>query len=179
MSTETTAFLIVNAPDSLQSADLIHIEWMKPDGALINAKRVISSNGEIEMNLGLSQAGGTSWLVEGIFKGKQVHEVIADGVPSTWLSQASLRMTLLAKDAPVGAEATEAEWLDSDPGRLSAMTVKVVAAIDANTFAMRESVGTFSADLTVDRASGQVTQGAMQLGPAAIKIARLYVQGTP
>jgi hypothetical protein len=90
-STETSALLIISAPDALQSADLVHVEWMKPDGTFINAKHVMSSNGEIELDLSLAQGEGTSWLVDGTFKGKKIHETIADGVPSSWISQASRR----------------------------------------------------------------------------------------
>lgn len=178
-STETSALLMIIAPDALQSADLVHVEWVKPDGTVINAKHVMSNNGEIEMDLALAQGEGTSWLVDGTFKGKKVHENIADGVPSSWVSQTNLRRTLLAKESPIGAEATETDWLDSDPAHLTAMTVKVTSAIDANSFGVREAAGPMAVDMVVDRATGQATQGTMQVGPVAIKFARIYVQGTP
>jgi len=34
-------------------------------------------------------------------------------------------------------------------------------------------------DLVVDRATGQATQGIMQMGPVAIRFDRIYVQGSP
>ncbi len=178
-SVETTALLTTSGSEALQSHDGIHVEWINPDGALINGKRVISNNGEIEMDLALNRGDGGSWRVEGKFKGKDVKEAITGGVPSTWLSQTNLLRTLLAKERQIGAEASESEWLGADPGRFTDTTMKVLAAVDANTYSVRETAGNSSMDLVVDRATGQATQGIMQMGPVAIRFDRIYVQGSP
>jgi hypothetical protein len=176
---DTTVLLTTMGSEALQSRDSVYVEWIKPDGALINGKRVVSNNGEVEMNLALKPGDGGTWRVEGKFKGKDVKETIPGGVPSTWLSQTNLLRTMLAKEKQIGAEASESEWLGADPGRFTDMSVKVLAAVDANTYSVRETTGNSSVDLVVDRATGQATHGITQLGPAEIRFDRIYVQGSP
>ena len=100
---DTTVILTTTGADALQSRDSVHVEWVKPDGTLINGSRITSSNAEIDMDLALKQGDGGSWQVEGKFKGKDVKETIAAGEPGTWLSQTHLLRTLLAKEQPIGA----------------------------------------------------------------------------
>ena len=178
-SVETTTLLISNGSEDLNTRDDIHVEWVRPDGTLINSKRIVSNNGEIEMDLALKQGEGTNWHVDGRFNGKDVKESISGGVPSTWLAQTKLMRNLLAKENPVGAEAAQSEWLEVDPGRFTDTRVKVLAAVDVNTYSVRETVGGSSADLVVDRATGQATRGTVQVGPVEIQIQRIFVRGSP
>jgi hypothetical protein len=176
---ETDALLFTADSESLQARDDVHVDWIKPDGALINSKRVTSSNGEIEMDLALKPSDGANWQVEGKFKGKDVKETISGGVPSTWLSQTNMLRGLLAKEDPIGAESSQSDWLGVDPGRLTETRMRVLAAIDAKTYSVRQTAANTSADLVVDRTDGSVTRGIMQVGPVAITFDRVYVQGSP
>jgi len=176
---ETNVLLIAITPDTLRAQDAVNVDWVRPDGTLINSKHVIGSNGEVEMDLALRRGEGESWLVEGRFKGKDVKETIPGGSPSTWLSQTHMVRALLAKTEPVGAEASATSWLASDPGRFTEETVKVLAAVNADTFSVRQTAGSEVLDLVVDRATGQARQGTMQLGPETIKVDRIFVQGSP
>ena len=54
-----------------------------------------------------------------------------------------------------------------------------MAALDGKTFSVRQTAGSEVVDLVVDRESGQAKQGTMQLGPAALKMDRIFVQGSP
>jgi hypothetical protein len=175
---ETTTLVLSNGSEDLHTMDEVHVDFVRPDGALINSKRVMSDNGEIDLNLSL-QRDGEKWHVDGTFKGKDVKETIGEGVPSTWQSETSLLRNLLAKEKPVGSEAAESEWLVADPGRFTDTTVKVLAAVDANTYSVRQTIGNTAMDLVVDRATGQATQGIMQLGPLAIRFERIFVHGSP
>ncbi len=176
---ETNVLLIALTPDTMRAQDAINVDWIRPDGTLINSKHVIGSNGEVEMDLALKRGEGESWLVEGRFKGKDVKETIPGGSPSTWLSQTNMVRALLAKAEPVGAEASATSWLASDPGQFTKETVKVMAAVSADTFSVRQSAGSEVVDLVVDRATGQARQGTMQLGPETLKVDRIFVQGSP
>jgi hypothetical protein len=178
-SVETSALLFTADSASLQSTDNVHVEWIKPDGALINSQRVTSSNGELEMNLALKPGDGASWHVDGKFKGKNVKETISGGAPSTWLSQTNMLRGLLAKEDPIGSEASESDWLAVDPGLFSETKMKVLAAVDVKTYSVHQTAGNTSADLVVDRATGGVTRGIIQLGPTSITFDRIYVQGSP
>jgi hypothetical protein len=176
---ESTVLLLAVGPDVLRAQDTYHLEWVHPDGSLINANHVVSSNGEVEANVSLKAGENGTWHVEGQFKGKDVKQDIAGGLPSTWLMQTNLLRGLLAKESPVGSEATFVQWLAIDPGNFTESTAKVVSAIDAKTYSVRESAGGTSADLVVDQHTGLVTSGTVQVGPAAIKLERVFVQGTP
>jgi len=79
----------------------------------------------------------------------------------------------------VGAEASATSWLASDPGQFTKETVKVMGAVSADTFSVRQSAGSEVVDLVVDRATGQARQGTMQLGPETLKVDRIFVQGSP
>jgi hypothetical protein len=174
---ETIARLTVG-PDTLQSRDAVYVEWIKPDGAMIRGKRVMSLNGEIDMDLELTQGDAGSWQVKGKFKGKDVKETISTGVPGTQLSQIKLLRSLLAKASPIGAEASDSEWRAVDPGHFTDVTVKIMAAIDANTYSVRQTSGNSSLDLVVDRATGQSKRSVGQSGPVEIRFDRIYVQGS-
>jgi len=176
---ETNVLLIAVTPDTLRAQDAVHLEWVHPDGTLINGKHVIASNGEIDMDLALKRGEGESWLVQGRFKGKDVKETISGGSPSTWLSQTNLVRALLARAEPVGAETSESSWLASDPGRFTDESLRVTAAVDPNSFSVRQAAGGEIVDLVVDRGTGQARQGTMQLGPESLKIDRVFVQGSP
>jgi hypothetical protein len=176
---ETNVLLIAITPDTMRAQDAIDVDWIRPDGTMINGKHVIGSNGEVEMDLALKRGEGEGWLVEGRFKGKDVKETIPSGSPSTWLSQTNMVRALLANPEPVGAQASATIWLASDPGQFTEETVKVMAAVNADTFSVRHTAGNEIVDLVVDRATGQARQGTMQLGPETLKVDRIYVQGSP
>jgi hypothetical protein len=175
---DTSAILYTANSESLRSHDGVHVEWFRPDGAMIKSQRIEGTNGDVEMDLALKPSDGDKWRVEGKFKGKNVKEIIS-GVPSTWLSQTNTLRSLLAKEDPIGAEGSESEWLGVDPGRLTETKLKVLAAVDAKSYSVRETSANISADLVVDRASGGVTHGVVQLGPTSITFDRIYVQGSP
>jgi hypothetical protein len=176
---DTSALLFTATSESLQSDDEFHVEWFAPDGALINSKRVTSSNGEIEMDLALKPDKGEKWRVEGKFKGKEVKEIISGEVPSSWLSQTYMLRSLLAKQDPIGAEASDSEWLAVDPGRFTETRLKVLAAVDAKSYSVRQTAANTSADLVVDRVTGGVLRGVIQLGPTSVTFDRIFVQGSP
>jgi len=176
---ETTVLLVVAEADVLRAEDMYHLEWVHPDGSLISGNHINSSNGEVEENLSLKAGENGTWQVEGRFKGKDVKEDISGATPSSWLTQTKLLRTLLARQRPIGAEASFAQWLSVDPGHFTESAAKVLTAIDAKTYSVRETAGGTSADLVVDQGTGLVTSGIMQVGPVGMKIERIYVQGAP
>ena len=174
---QKSALLIARAADAVQSHDTVRVEWIHPDGQLINANYVSGVNGEIDEDLSLTGGEGENWLVKGKFKGKDIEETVASGTPSTWIAETRLRQALLAKAHPVGEKATLSAWVGADPGRFTERTAKVLSELDANTFSVQETDGALSVDLNVDRATGQVKQALAQLGPTTVRFDRVYVQG--
>jgi hypothetical protein len=176
---ETTVLLVTVGADVLRAEDMYHLEWVRPDGALISGNHLNSSDGEVEENLSLKAGNNGIWRVEGKFKGKDVSEDISGVTPSSWLTQTNLLRALLAREKPLGAEASFTQWLSVDPGHFTESTAKVLAAIDARTYSVRATAGGTSADLVVNQGSGLVTSGTMQVGPVAMKVERIFVQGAP
>ena len=176
---EATVMLVAAGVDVLRAEDMYQLERVRPDGSLIDGNHVNSSNGEVEQNLRLKASGNGTWQVEGQFKGKDVKADVEGVTPSSWLTQTRLLRMLLARDKPMGAAAAFTQWLSVDPDHFTECTAKVIAAIDTRTYAIRETAGATSADLLVDKGTGLVTSGTMQLGPIGMKLERIFVQGTP
>jgi hypothetical protein len=174
---DTTTFLLARTPEILQAQDATDIQFIRSGGEMINAKRVASSDGDIEMNLDLAQTDDSNWSVKGKFRGKDVNEAIVGDSPSTFISETALLRTLLAKKDPIGAEATVVDWAPTDPAHFSKSTVKVLATLDAGTYRVRRSGGDLTAELSVERATGQITQVTFQVGPGNITAERVFVRG--
>jgi hypothetical protein len=174
---DTTTLLLTRSPETLQAQDATDIQFITPGGEMINAKRVASSDGEIEMNLDLARTDDSNWSVKGKFRGKDVNEAIDGGSPSTFTSETALLRTLLAKKDPIGAEATVVNWAPTDPAHFSKSTVKVLAALDAGAYRVQRSGGDLTAELTVDGATGQITRVTFQVGPGNITAERVFVRG--
>jgi hypothetical protein len=178
IAVETNSLLIPLALDTLKSRDTFYVEYIKPDGAMINAKRIVSINGEIETNLDLKRSEGKSWLVEGKLDGKDLKQTITGGVPSTYLSNIKLMRSLLTKEVRIGAQVTETAWIGDHPRQFTPMTLEVLAGIDANSVSVRQSGGNESLDVVVDRATGEPIRGIAHPGSVEIKFERIYVQGS-
>jgi hypothetical protein len=178
IAVETNSLLTPVALDALKSRDTFYVEYIKPDGTMINANRIVSSNGEIETDLDLKKGGRKSWVVEGKLNGKDIKETIAGGAPSTYLATTRLMRSLLTKEIRIGKQVTEVAWLADHPRQLTPMTIKVLAVTDANSVSVRQSAGNDSLDVVVDRATGEPIRGVAHPGSAEIKFERIYVQGS-
>lgn len=178
IAVETKSLLTPVALDALKSRDTFYVEYIKPDGAMISAKRIVSSNGEIETDLDLKKGERKNWLVEGKLNGKDIKETIAGGTPSTYLSTTRLMRSLLTQEIRIGNQATEVVWMGDHPRQLTPMRTKVLAVIDAHSASVRQSAGNDSADMVVDRATGEPIRAVAHGGSAEIKFERIYVQGS-
>ena len=176
---DSTTMLMTTTGDELKSNDSVHLEWAHPDGSYINGNHIVADNGEIEESVALKTGDHGHWLVDGKFKGQDVKEEIESGEPTSWLGYTRLLRTVLAGDKPVGTEVSCDQWISADPGRLSQMKLKVLAALDAKSYSVRESIGGILADLVVDASTGQTLSGTMDIGPTQIKMMRVLVQGSP
>jgi hypothetical protein len=176
---ETTEYFLSNGSDQYQSLDYANTDLMKPDGTLISSQRLANDNGEVVVDVSLKHGDGANWLVEGKFKGKELKETISGGAPSTWLTQTRLLRNLLAKAKPVGSEASSSQWLGADPGHFTNVRMRVLDAVNTNTYSVRMTVGNSSNDVVVDRTTGLSTQGLSQLGSEDMRVDRVFVRGSP
>lgn len=173
------ALLAPVTPDTLTSRDSYHIEWARPDGSMISATSIESSNGEIETNLSLKRGGEGDWMFEGIFNQKKIAGTIqSDTGPVTWLGQALARRALFDRKDVVGTTLLERVWTAESPDSFVDSKTTVTAVVSDQQLAIREEVAGIAGDAIIDRATGASTLVTVQGGPFTLKFERVYVQGS-
>jgi hypothetical protein len=173
----STSLLLRVTPDSLSTQDTSHVQWVRPDGSLINATHVVSNNNELDANLQL-QADEEVWLVSGEFKGKSIEQKIASTAPVTWLQQAQARRGMFGQKDVVGKQLSEAQWTIVDPTRFIETQTTVLSVIDAGHLSARETIGGMTAEHVLDKVTGMPSKTVMHVGPQTIEIERVFVQGS-
>lgn len=178
VETSTTILLQVT-PETLRAEDAVTVQFVRPDGTLINAVQATVSNGEVESNLQLQPLEGGGWQVSGQHKGKTLEgRLEGSQAPATFLKQASVRKALLERPDPVGGESVEWQWLQTDPLRLTEARLKVVGAAGTGLYKAHESVGPLQADTVIERATGLTQRADMTIGPLTLTAERVYSRGT-
>ncbi len=178
LARQVSAMLIATDDGAVQAQDTTHIDWVSPDGSLINAASSDVSNGELSNNLSLKEVDG-AWMVEGDVQGKQVKtQLPKDSQPGTWLGQAQQLRALLAEPNPVGREHTLGVWLAENPEKLTIAKTKILAKQGDKHFTALGEFGGMTANLTLENASGMASEADIKMGPVSIKLERVYVNGS-
>lgn len=173
---ESTAMLMVMGKDAVHAQDAVHVEWVRPDGSLINAASTEVVNNEVTTDLGLKLEDGR-WLVEGESGGKPFNAALPDDAqPGNSIAHAQQLRVLLAQPDPIGREHSINVWVDDQPEKLTATRVKIVSR-QGDRFLARAEIGEVKADLTLDK-NGMPAVAEMKLGPLDIKLERVYVNGS-
>lgn len=174
---QMTAMLIATNDGAIRSQDATHINWVRPDGTLINAINTDVDNGELSNSLSLKESEG-SWVVEGEVQGKAVKTSLPKGSqPGTWVAQAQQLRALLAEPNAVGREHTIGLWLAENPEKLSVAKTTILAKQGDNSFTARGEIGGMTASLTLDKTSGMASTADIKIGPVNMKLERAYVSG--
>jgi hypothetical protein len=175
---QLTSMLIATEDGAVQSQDSTHINWVRPDGSLINAVNTDVANGELENNLGLKLNEG-SWVVEGEIQGKAVKAKLPKNAqPGTWVAQAHELRALMAAPDAVGREHTMNLWIAENPDKLTLAKTKLLARQGDKHFTARGEIGSIAADLVLESASGMASAADLKIGPVQIKLERVFVQGS-
>jgi hypothetical protein len=172
--------MIVPAGDGAVTAqDSAHLQWMTPEGALLNAMHVMSSNDETPTKLELRPAEGSGvWHVSGTFMGKTLAQDVGKEPPVSVLTQARARRDLLAGPDPVGKQLTDKSWTAADPTRLLASTFKVTGKDGSGRYTATETSGPLSIEELMDAATGTPLRMTTAIGPRSLQLERVYVHGT-
>lgn len=174
----STSLAVPVTPDTLTTQDSSHVQWVRPDGSLINASHVVSENGDVGTNLALTADDDDGWLMKGTFEGKSVESSIpGDRAPETWIAQAQARRSLFAEKNIVGRELVSYQWTTADPTQFVESRTKVLSVIDPKTISARETLASLSMDVVLDKATGMASKGVMPLGPQSLELERVYVDG--
>jgi hypothetical protein len=173
---ESTAMLIAMGKDTIHAQDAVHIEWVRPDGSLINAASTEVVNSEVTTDLGLKLEDGR-WLVEGETGGKPFKATLPeDSQPGNSIAHAQQLRALLAQPDPIGREHSINLWVDEMPGTLTAAKTRIVSR-QGDRYLARAEVGDMKADLALDK-TGVPATAEMKIGPLEIKLERVYVNGS-
>lgn len=177
--TNSMSLLLPITQDTLLAQDSYHIAWSDADGELINGVHVISSNGEIDTNVALKPSEDGPWIVEGVFKQKEIKQTLdAEQVPLTWMQQALARRALFGQAEVVGKTLKELVWTAANPTAFVESTMTVTGAADAGTLAVRDEVAGIVADSVIDRATGLPLTMTIPMGQQSLVLKRVYAQGS-
>jgi hypothetical protein len=172
-----SALLLQTAPGQLVAQDVSDVQWVRPDGTLINAVQVKSSNGAMSEDMALKQQDGEHrWQVSGTISGKQI-DVELQGAPSSYVAQAKARRALMAQASPVGASTDALTWTSLDLTRLLSARSTVLAPVGTDHYAVREEVGGVAIEAVLDKQTGTMVSAKMPLGPRTMNFERLYRHG--
>jgi len=175
---QMTALLIATDDGSIQAQDSIHVDWVRPDGTLINAANSDVSNGELSSDLSLKEDEGV-WLVEGEVQGKAVKTTLPkDSQPGNWVAQARQMRALLAEPDAPGREHTMGFWIAENPEKLTVAKTRILAKQGDRHFTARGEVGGITADLKLDSTDGMASAADLKLGPLDLKLERVHVSGS-
>ncbi|MBQ0932819.1 hypothetical protein [Ideonella alba] len=163
-------------PGRLVSEDSVAVEWVRPDGSLINAAQFKAANGELSHNLTLKRADGV-WRASGSLDGKSI-DLALSGEPASQVAQALARRQLMARADAVGASTEAMNWSGVDPTRLIKARATVLAAQGADAFSVREELGEIAMEMVLDRRTGTLLSGRMPIGPRTMSFQRIYTEGS-
>lgn len=173
----TSAMLVPVDAETLSASDEVMIQWVRPDGSLINAWQVESENGEVDTQLKLEPGDDGSWAVSGTFKSKPLTAKIPSGKPSTMLGDVMLLRAKLAEPDPVGGMLEVQSWMPGvDPSKLLAQQLEILRALGGDRFAAKLAMGGMVADLVVGR-DGSAVSGTLTIGPMKLEIERVFADG--
>lgn len=173
-----TSLMIPNGPGTVVAQDSTQVHFIQPDGSLINAVHIQSTNGELDVDLSLSLNDEDQWFVEGQFKGKELKAVMPGGrEPASPVSQILLRRKLLSMSDAVGQERTGWTWLAQNPAEFSEWRLKVTGKSDNGQATVQESVAGLTVDMLVTSATGMAISGSMPIGPQTLSLQTIFTEG--
>jgi hypothetical protein len=175
---QMTAIVLRSTNGDINTQDSIHLEWVHPDGSMINALDVVAANGEVYTNVALKRED-THWLVDGEMQGKKVSaRLAADAQPRSWVEQSRDLRKVLEGDKAIGAVHSMPMWVSLDPGRLTDMKTTVLEKKGPNEFSARSSAGPLESQLLLDKATGLPSVAEIPMGPQTVRLERVHVSGS-
>lgn len=174
-----TSMLVQRAPGELVSQESADIQWVRPDGGLINATQFKVAQGTTteEMKL-LTGAEGNDrrWRASGKIGPKAI-DVEIEGSPSSFVALARARRQMLGAAAPVGASTDATVWSSMDLTRLVPARASVLAAAGPDLYAVREELGGVAMEVVLDRRTGTMASGRLSVGARTLSFQRVLREG--
>jgi hypothetical protein len=171
-----SAMLLQRTPGQLIYQDVVDIQWVRPDGSLINALQVKSEQGKLVENLRLNPVEEGRWKAVGTLAGKDV-EFEMPKAPSSFVALAQARRQLMAAPNPVGTSTEASTWSSLDLSRLLPTRATVLAPAGPAAFAVREELGGVAIEAVLDRKTGTMASARMPIGPRTMTLERVHQHG--
>lgn len=173
-----SSMLVQRAAGELFAQDTVDIEWVRPDGSLINASQFKATEGKLVEDMALKADEDGRWVASGSIAGKEVRQVL-DGVPHSFLSQVRARQGLLAQAQPQGSSVEGRVWSSLDLTQLLPSRATVLGPSGEAAFAVREEIGGMAMEVVLDRKTGTMRNGKIPMGPLTLQFERILQQGAP
>lgn len=175
---QMSALVIRSGAGDINTQDSVHLEWVHPDGAMINALDVVANNGELLTNVALKREE-TQWIVDGEMQGKKVSvKLPPDAQPRSWIEQSRELRKLLDGEKPVGAVHSIPMWVSLDPGKLTDMKTTVLEKKSSNDFTARANAGPLEFQELLDKATGLPSTADIPMGPQTVRVERVHLSGS-
>lgn len=171
-----SSMLLQRTPGQLVYQDVVDIQWVRPDGSLINAVQVKAEQGKLVENLRLNPVEEGRWKAAGTLAGKDVEFEIPKA-PSSFVALAQARRQLMAAPNPVGTSTEASTWSSLDLSRLIPARATVLAPAGAEAFAVREELGGVAIEAVLDRKTGTMARARMPVGPRTMTMERVHQHG--
>lgn len=171
-----SAMLLQPAPGQVLSQDVSDVQWVRPDGSLINASQAKASNGELSEDMTLKRDDEDRWRVSGKMNGKPIDAELP-APPSSFVEMARARRQLMAQASPVGTTTEAMTWTSLDLTRLLPARATVLAPAGADRYTVREELGGVAIEAVLDGQTGTMASARMPLGPRTLNYERVHRQG--
>ena len=160
---------------TIMTTDGITISYTRPDGELINSRKVNVQNGEVVSNLSLQRNDAGAWVSGGTLQGKEISAELDAAVSPA----SELRLITTARDLFAGTETSTTLdiWVPSaDPTRFLQTTLtrddSEVKGRANVTLGPLSYVGTFDQ-------YGNMEDAVMSIGSLTVNVERIWSQGVP
>lgn len=172
------SLLLRTGANALSGTEEATVQWVRPDGALLNGAYIAKQGAEITSELRLEPAG-EAWSVSGRFQGKDLEQQLPAGTkPDSALQGSWAIRDLVRAPEPAGKSVTSRTWVASvDPFRLLDITTTLTAPIDPDRFGARQTVGSIAAEMVLDRATGDLARASLPIGPQRMELERVHTAG--
>lgn len=170
-----SAMVIQSAPGKLVTKDSYRVEWVRPDGSLINALESAASNGELSEDVALKRADGR-WLVSGTLAGKEI-EAELPSAPRSSVELARDRRQLMAQPNPEGAKTEAMAWMSPDLTRLVPVRATLLKPVGTTGFGSREELSGIVMEAVLDKNTGTLISAKMPIAARQLNVDRVFLQG--
>jgi hypothetical protein len=170
-----SAMVIQTAPGKLVTQDKYRVEWVRPDGSLINALESKASNGELSAEVALKRTDGR-WKVSGSLAGKEI-EAELPSAPRSFLEMARDRRQLMAQANPEGAKTEAMAWMSPDFTRLVSVRATLLKPVGSTGFGSREELSGLVMEAVLDKSTGTLISAKMPIAARQLSVDRVFLQG--